>query len=334
VNPSVHQFPFGDDDPHRMAGYVVLPPPRRPATGRFTRRFAATLLGASLVACSSGGGDVAETGTRPPTTTTSTSTTAASTIPEEPGELSASIEQGRPYVARDLLELFLRNDAQVSIEVAAFRLVDPRFAELGPTARDVAIPPGLGPRSMPMPYGAVDCSDGLADGTAVVEVTMADGTVLPVPVDQVGQAFLDAFHADKCQLQQLGEVVSLRWSTPVTSVDAATIRLPLVVERRSGDEPITVEEVGGTVVFADRLVDPGAVPVTLGPGASRVEIAVELSAARCEAHALTESNKTFRFAVWVSIGDQPSHRVEVLPDGEPMAALEQAMQAGCFGTLD
>ena len=72
----------------------------------------------------------------------------------------------------------------------------------------------------------------------------------------------------------------------------------------------------------------------LEPGTDRVEVAVELSAARCEAHALTESNKTFRFSVWVSLGDGPSHRVEVLPEGEPKAALEAAMRAGCFGTLD
>ena len=293
------------------------------------------LLVAVLVACAADDGDVAETGTPPPTSSsTSTTTTEASAAPDAPEGLGANIEQGRPYIARDLLELFLLNESEIAVEVAAFRLVDARFAVLEPTARGVSIPPGLGPRSMPMPYGAVACSDGAPSGTAVVEVTMADGAVVPVPVDPAGQQFLDVFHADKCEVQQIGEVVSMRWSTPITAVDAATIQLPLVIERRTGDEPITIEEIGGTVVFADRLVDPGSVPVTLEPGTSRVEIDVELSAARCEAHALTESNKTFRFSVWVSVGDRPSHRVEVLPDGQPLAALGQAMQDGCFGTLD
>jgi hypothetical protein len=326
VNPFVHQIAIGDE-----------PPPKRPTTGRFRRRLAATLLGASLVACSAADDGIAETGTPPPassTTATASTTSPAPTSPGGPAGLGAHVEQGRPYVARDLLELFLRNESDIAVEVVAFRLVDPRFAVLDPTARGVAIPPGLGPRSMPMPYGAPDCSGGGPPGDAAIEVTLADGDVVAVPVDPAGQQFLDVFHADKCELQRIGEVVSLRWSAPVTTVDAATIRLALVVERRSGDEPITVEEVGGTVVFADRLVDAGSVPVTLGPGTSRVEIQVELSAARCEAHALTESNKTFRFAVWVSLDGQVSHRVEVLPDGEPMAALEQAMRAGCFGTLD
>jgi hypothetical protein len=188
---------------------------------------------------------------------------------------------------------------------------------------------------MPMPYGAPRCADPAAGlEPPVVEVTHADGSVVPVPVDPAGQAFLTTFHADKCEVQRIGEVVSLRWSTPVVPVDGATVRVPLLVEHRSGDEPVTIEEIGGTVVFADRLVDPGSVPVTIGPDRTRTVIDVELSAARCEAHALTESNKTFRFSVWVSLGRGPSHRVEVIPDGEPMAALAAAMQAGCFGTLD
>jgi hypothetical protein len=298
------------------------------------RAIVGVVLVAALVACSPDDSEVAETGAPPPTTSSSTTTSAPSTAPEGEGGLSANIEQGRPYIARDLLELFLLNESDGAVEVVAFRLVDPRFAVLDPTSRDVSIPPGLGPRSMPMPYGAPECSGGGQAGTAVVEVTMAGGGVVPVTVDPAGQQFLDTFHADKCQVQQIGEVVSLRWSTPLAGVGTATIRLPLVIERRSGDEPITIEDVGGTPIFADRLVDPGSLPVTLEPGTTRAEVEVELSAARCEAHALTESNKTFRFSVWVSVGDQPSHRVEVLPDGEPLAALEQAMQAGCFGTLD
>jgi hypothetical protein len=299
------------------------------------RALAVVVLMAALAACSADDGDIAETGTPPPTSSTSsTTTTAPSTAPEDVQGLGANVEQGRPYIARDLLELFLLNESEAAVEVVAFRLVDPRFAVLDPTPRDVSIPSGLGPRSMPMPYGAPDCSGAGPAGAAMVEVTMAGGAVVPVAVDPAGQEFLDVFHADKCQVQQIGEVVSLRWSTPITAVDPATIRLPLVIERRAGDEPITIEEVGGTPIFADRLVDPDSLPVTLEAGTSRVEVEVDLSAARCEAHALTESNKTFRFSVWVSVGGRPSHRVEVIPDGEPRAALEQAMQAGCFGTLD
>ena len=302
------------------------------------RALVGVVLVTALLACSPDDSGVAETGTPPPTTSTtstgSTTTTAPSTGPDGEQELSVNIEQGRPYIARDLLELFLLNGSEVAIEVVAFRLVDPRFAVLDPNPRDVSIPPGLGPRSMPMPYGTPECSGDGPTGTAMVEVTMSDGTVLPVTVDPAGQDFLDVFHTDKCQVQQIGEVVSLTWSTPVTAVDAATVRVPLVIERQAGHEPITIEEVGGTPIFADRLVDPDSLPVTLEPGTSRAEVEVDLSAARCEAHALTESNKTFRFSVWVSVGGRPSHRVEVIPEGEPRAALEQAMQAGCFGTLD
>jgi hypothetical protein len=282
-----------------------------------------------LSACGAGDdGGVAETGSPPPS---STSTTA----PPAVEGMSATIEQGRPYIARDLLELFLRSDAAGTVEIVALRLVDPRFEVIEPVARGITIPPGLGPRSMPMPYGAPRCGDATPPpDPPVVEVTRADGSIVPVPVDPAGQDFLTVFHTDKCEVQRIGELVSLRWSTPIVAVDGATIQVPLLVERRSGDGPVTIEEIGGTVVFADRLVDAGSVPVTLAPGTSRAVIAVELSAARCEAHALTESNKTFRFSVWVRLGSGPSHRVEVLPEGEPRAALESAMRNGCFGTLD
>lgn len=87
-------------------------------------------------------------------------------------------------------------------------------------------------------------------------------------------------------------------------------------------------------MFAQRLPDPDSVPATPAPDEDALTIPVELSTERCEAHALTECNKTYRFNVWVSIGDEPSLLVEVLPDGEARALLDEAMQMGCFGTLD
>ena len=187
---------------------------------------------------------------------------------------------------------------------------------------------------MPITYGAAVCDVPSDAGPPAVELLRADGSTLVVPVDVPGDDFLGQLHALKCQIERIGEVVAISWGPPFTEVSDAVVGVTLHVERRSGDEEVTIEDLGGTVVFAQRLPDASAVPATLEPGESSLTIPVELSTERCEAHALTESNKTYRFKVWVRLGDEPPQQIEVLPEGETRTRLDAAMQAGCFGTLD
>ena len=56
-------------------------------------------------------------------------------------------------------------------------------------------------------------------------------------------------------------------------------------------------------------------------------IAVTVKAARCEPHALAESKKTWRFPVWVVVGDEPEPYLEMEPQGASRRLLDQLMRA-------
>ena len=105
----------------------------------------AVLLG--VAACGDDEGEAATTTTSTPTTTTTT--TARPTA----DGIAASVEQGRPFVARELLEVLLRNGSDRTLEVRSLRLVDPRFEVVDATERDVLVLAGHGPISMPITYG-------------------------------------------------------------------------------------------------------------------------------------------------------------------------------------
>lgn len=285
----------------------------------FGGRWALAALGL-LVGC----GDDEDDGAPPPTGEPA----AAAEV------VQASVEQGRPFVARDLLEVLLRNGSDERLELRALRLVDDRFEPVAATARDVLLLAGHGPTSMPITYGAAVCEVASDAGDPAVELVRVDGSTLLVAVDASGDDFLAQLHGIECARRRVEEIVELSWGPPFTRVSDTVVELTLHVERRTAGDAVTIHDLGGTVVFAQRLPDPGAVPATLGPDDDALTIPVELSTERCEAHALTESNKTYRFNVWVAVGDEPSVLVEVLPDGEARALLDEAMQAGCFGTLD
>ncbi|MPZ87856.1 MAG: hypothetical protein GEU81_07230 [Nitriliruptorales bacterium] len=89
---------------------------------------------------------------------------------------------------------------------------------------------------------------------------------------------------------------------------------------------MTVVDVGGTVIFTIRTVSELPKPLLrLDPATESAEIPVEISASRCDAHALTESKKSFVFPMWVSLGEAPEQYLEIEPEGDSRRLLEQLL---------
>lgn len=67
---------------------------------------------------------------------------------------------------------------------------------------------------------------------------------------------------------------------------------------------MTVAGISGNVLYTLRAVPPP--PAVLAPDAARLELPVEITLARCEAHALIEAKLRHRFPLWAGAGDRPA----------------------------
>jgi hypothetical protein len=241
----------------------------------------------------------------------------------------ATVEQDLSSQARGVLQVTFRNTGDQSFTFAEVRVVDARFDPLAPTRRDVTVPVGGRELTVPLPFGAAKC-DGSAGGTpeSRIEVRDAVAELRAVSIDDRGRSFLDRLHAAACGQQAITNAVSLTFGS-FEPAGRATVRGVLRLERRLQGEAITVADVRGNVIFALSVPPPGSVPVALAPGEQTAVLPLELSASRCDPHALTGYTKTYRFRVFVIVGSRPAHSVEVEAVGPEQSLLTAALQAGC-----
>lgn len=263
---------------------------------------------------------------------------AVDAAPESPAEapaLDVSVQIGRVAATRDLIEFGLSPEHEgAEVEITSLQLLDPRFDVVAPTERvttvdrllHIAVDPGI-----PI------CESVTAD-PALAAITVP-GTRDPflLPIDAAGQDVLTELHGSVCRRQAILEAVDIEFSPEWSPAGGATARGAISVERSTPEVPITLHDVQGTVIFTLELpppapaTDPMTTPhvVRLGPDEQRQVVPVEVSAARCDAHALTESKKAFLFPAWVSIGEAPVGFVTIEPQGRARAALEGLMTIGC-----
>lgn len=250
--------------------------------------------------------------------------------------LDVSVQIGRLAATRGLIDLELSPEREASeVEITSLQLVDPRFEVAAPTARVTTVDRLL---HIAVDPGTPICGGASAD-PPLTAVTVP-GTPEPflLPIDAAGQDVLTRLHGSACQRQAILDAADIGFSPEWTPAGRATARGTIAVERSTSGVPITLHDVQGTVIFAlevlpttPRATDPGTAAhvARLGPEEQRQEVPVEVSAARCDAHGLAESKKTFLFPAWVSIGDAPVGFIGIEPQGEARAALEGLMTIGC-----
>ena len=249
---------------------------------------------------------------------------------DEPTGLSATIEQTTAFQARGLLEVLVSNRSDRPLEIVDLRLVDDRFETVDPTERDARIEPGPRRVMMPVPFGPPRCGDDApptGTGAPVIEV---NGDV-DVPVDADGEEFLTRLHERQCGQQRVRETVEVSFTGPFDDIGDATVGVELRLDRLSGGarDTVRLEGMRGTVVFTVVTPGPGAL-VTLEPDDRDGSVPIVVSASRCDAHALIESKKSYRFPMWISVGEADARYLEVEPTGEARTVLERVLQEGCF----
>ncbi len=215
------------------------------------------------------------------------------------------------------------NDGDQPVRIERFDLRTGRFAPAGPVARDTEIAPGRR-LFVPLPYGEARC-DAPAEGPVLaVRARVGDGPpgdadlALPAP-----DPLLERLHGRECAQAALREQFDIAFA-PEWTADGDVLRGTLVVARRgTGGEAVTVAGISGNVLYTLRAVPPP--PAVLAPDAARLELPVEITLARCEAHALIEAKLRHRFPLWAGAGDRPADPLTVEAEGEGRRQLDDLL---------
>lgn len=256
----------------------------------------------------------------------------ASGAATEPSDLVVDVENSRTAQIRGVLYARLVNEGDRPLEVTSLELLDERFAEVPATPKSTTVDPGGDPVVTPFEYGDVVCDDG-ASGPASLAVTIVSGGELServLPVATAGEEALTQLHASTCRQRAAVAAADIRFGPAWQATAPATARGRIVVERAATDDEVVVEQAEGTVIFSLRILgeDEDHV-VVLAEDQTIAEVEVEVSAARCDPHALIESKKTYSFPIWVRVGQAPAVYVVLEPEGDARTAMEQLLEVGC-----
>jgi hypothetical protein len=151
-----------------------------------------------------------------------------------------------------------------------------------------------------------------------------------LPVQSAGDEALARHHETTCRQRAAAEAATISFGPDWEETAPAVARGRIVMERAASDTEVAVEQVEGTVIFSlDVLGGTGSDVVTLERGQDTAAVEVEVSAARCDPHALIESKKTYLFPMWVRVGDEPATYAILEPEGEARTVFERLLSVGC-----
>ncbi|MBP2369025.1 hypothetical protein [Pseudonocardia parietis] len=220
--------------------------------------------------------------------------------------LSGTVVQYRSDVAARVLTVRLRAGAPVTVDRLELRPAG--FAPSPPVTPGVVL--GAGTTSdVRVPLGAPDCSAEPAGSTALVTAGGVESVV--VLADEYGA--VGALQRAECAERAVRDRAAVTFD-PVWTRTGERLLGTLRLHRRAGDEPVTVTELGGTTIFGLRPAAGHTLPLTLAPAASDAVLPVEVTATRCDPHALAESKRATAFVVAAVPGGGEPARLTVTPD--------------------
>ncbi|GAA4598579.1 hypothetical protein GCM10023194_76440 [Planotetraspora phitsanulokensis] len=244
-----------------------------------------------------------------------------------------SLNQWRSDDADHALEVSVRNDGTTKVRFQDVQLVTASFATLAPERVDTTL--GKTPRTdLRIPYGQARCDPArippVKPATVIAHIQVGGGPlekvtfVVPHP-DPTLTGLVNA---------ECGAFI-LRESADVTFGDSWThtgkvLTGVVLVTRKNGDEPVTVDDLGGTTHFNVRPVSGRRHPVVvLEPGVRSLEIPVEVTPARCDAHAFAEAKKAYLFPVWGSVGAGQTYWLIATPSDQTKATMLSYAEDAC-----
>jgi len=237
--------------------------------------------------------------------------------------VAVTLSQSRAFASRRMLQVRLRNDGDQPVGIQRFDLRPGRFAGTGPVARDTELAPGR-ELYVPLPYGAVRCGDDAPGPVLALRARLGDGAPGDAELRLAApDPLLERLAARECAQLAVQEEAEIAFAG-TWSLDGGVARGTLVLARRgSGGPPVTVTQAGSNVLYTLRTVP--APPAVLAGGAALLELPVEVTLGRCEAHALIEAKLRHQFPLWVALGDGEPASLTVEVGDEGRAVLDDLL---------
>ena len=244
------------------------------------------------------------------------------------------IEQPRYLEGTRRITIPVRFEGEGRFRVTGIAVRAPQFEPLPVEVIDVAMVPGQRV-ALQVDLGAPVC--GAMDGSApAVHLDVGVDDDAPMPLEVPVPAWLiEEMHDEQCVQAAVADQARVRFGAP-GALDGATVRTELVLERTGGDQPVALTELTGSVILVVDPADPVAADrplARLGSDDRAVRLPVEVTAARCDAHSVSGSTKTFVFHAWLQVGDEPPVRLDLRPGAELEDAMSRAIEA-CIAGID
>lgn len=226
--------------------------------------------------------------------------------------LSASIARDRLFDVTTTFELTFVNEGTEAVDVTDVRLRTELFESINPDDRVTTVEPGRA-TSMPLHYGAPTCDE--PDDALRIDLTVnGKGTELDAGRATSGMLRL---HAEQCATAAIRDAVDVDFADDWRALEPTRATGTITIDPVAGVD-VTLESVSTSIVFV--TTTDASLPAT-------DDIEVVVTAARCDAHALTESKKTFLFTLVFTIDGAPPVRLEQrATDGRVLDAMKQAIE--------
>jgi hypothetical protein len=237
----------------------------------------------------------------------------ASAAPPAP-PLTVEIVRDRLFDVTGTFQLTFGNHGRRPVQVTGVELRSALYEPLGASDRVTTIDPGR-QVSVPLHHGAVRCGPGLDDDLTIHFAV--DGRATSADAGPASPA-IHRIHDAGCAEAAIRDAADIGFADDWHTVDG-TRAVGTISVRARATTSVSVEQVSTAIVFVSRVTTP--LP-SLG------DIGVDATAARCDAHALTESKKTFTFVLDVRVDGGPPARLELrATDGPVLRAMADAIKA-------
>jgi hypothetical protein len=228
--------------------------------------------------------------------------------------LEATATRSTLFNTQRTFRLELENTGTATVPVTSIRLDSPLFEPVDAEVRDTTLAPGQR-LLMPLPYGESRCDDQApVDQVVVVEIA---GDEVRVPLAQRPEGVVDDLHRAECTEASIRERVDVAFADDWTPTGPTVARGSIGLSPRQPGTEVDVSAVEGNVVFGIRIAGPETVEA----------LPVEVSADRCDQHALIESKRTFIVRVVLSVDGEPAYPIDVEALGPSRDLFDSLLQA-------
>ncbi|GII90398.1 hypothetical protein [Sinosporangium siamense] len=273
--------------------------------------------------------------------TTLTTLAACTAAPQPPADplppLSATLEQSRSDEDKRWLAIGVRNGGPGTVHIERLQLDSPSLTLLPPHPVDAEVTPT--PRvDLRMPYGEARCAGDTIPEARPSRVIAwvrspagaAEARRIELPLPHPNPLLQRLVKLD-CGAGIARRAVDVRLAPPFRrgrTGGREAVWATVVVERRAAAGELTLQDLSGSVLFQLKPLKGMPPPLAVLPASrARVEIPVRFLMTNCDAHALTESKKSFVFPYWVKVDGREAIYMTLTVPEEARRALDELIAA-------